>query len=105
MANLEGTYSVSNYEAIRVVVDLSKKIYMLNPAATPFLTFGQKLEGDDCTNREFHWVEDAFLGWTDTAKSAAANNATTVYVTNADRYGVDMIVWNKTTDERMLVCH
>lgn len=48
-------------------------------------------------------VEDDFLAFTDTAKSAAASDATTVYVNNATQYAVDMVVWNQTSNERMLV--
>lgn len=56
MANIEGVYGASNYESGRAIVDLRKKIYMLNPGATPFLTFSQALEGDPCTNMEFDWL-------------------------------------------------
>lgn len=55
MANIEGQYLASNFETDRVVIDLRDKIFMLNPAATPFLTFGQKLEGDPTGNMEFGW--------------------------------------------------
>lgn len=48
-------------------------------------------------------VEDDFLDWTDTAKSAAANNATTIYVNGAAQYAVDYVVKNLTTDEQFLV--
>lgn len=103
MANIEGMFNASNYESGRVVTDLRDKIFQLNPAATPFLTFGQKLEGDAAHNPLFEWFEDDFLSWTDTAKSAAASTASTVYVDNAGRYAVDMVVWNQTSGERMLV--
>lgn len=55
MANIQGAFSASNYESGRAIVDLRKKIYALNPAATPFLTFSQDLEGDASTNMEFDW--------------------------------------------------
>lgn len=55
MANIEGSFLTSNYESGRTVIDLRNKIYSLNPAATPFLTFGAQLEGDPATNNEFDW--------------------------------------------------
>lgn len=103
MANIEGQFTASMYESGRVVTDLRNKIFLLNKSATPFLTFGEKLEGDETSNMQFEWFEDDFLTWTDTAKSAAASTATTVYVNNADRYAVDMVLWNQTSNERMLV--
>lgn len=103
MANLEGQFVASQYESGRAIIDLRNQIYMINPAATPFLTFGQKLEGDPATNNEFDWFEDDFLGWTDTAKSTASDTASTIYVNNATRYAVDMVVWDQNTGERFLV--
>jgi hypothetical protein len=103
MPQLEGQYLASNYEAARVVVDLRDEIFLINPSATPFLTFGQKLTGDPATNMQFMWMEDDFVEFTDTAKSAAAVDATTIYVTNPTQYAVNMIVWNQTSGERILV--
>lgn len=103
MANVEGQFYTSLYESGRTVTDLRDKIFLINPAATPFLTFGQKLEGEGTGNMLFEWFEDNFLTWTDTAKSAAAADASTVYVTNPTRYAVDQIVMNVTTGEHLLV--
>lgn len=103
MANIEGSFYASNFETGRTVVDVANKIFMLNPAATPFLMFSSKLEGAPTGNPQFEWFEDSFLSWTDTAKSAAANNATTVYVDNPDRYAVGHVVLNGTSGEQYLV--
>lgn len=102
MANTEGTFTASMYETGRVVVDLRKEIFILNPDITPFLTFGQDLEGETTGNMEFDTFEDAWLDWTDSAKSAAAADATTVYVNNPTAYAVDMVLENQTTQEHML---
>lgn len=91
MANTTGTWYSGGYEASRVLADIGREIYLINPSQNPFTRFMAELPTEDTIDEQFTWWEDDFSPWTDTTASAADPGDTSILVTNPDRYMVNHV--------------
>lgn len=60
MPQITGTRDTANITQAKLVIDMSEKIALLNPAAAPFITFLKRAKGNtEAANQaKFSWMED-----------------------------------------------
>lgn len=95
--------STGNVTAVRRVVDIAKKIDVLEPDAAPLTQLTKKIEKKVAINPEFKWLEEESLTKTDTVNGAVTAGVTTITMDNGSRFRAGDVVKNMTTLEQMLV--
>jgi hypothetical protein len=97
--------STGNVTALRRVVDIAKKIDVLEPDASPLLTLTKKMSKKVAINPKFNWLEEESLNKTDQVDFSTnyTSGATTVRVDNVSRFRAGDVVKDVTTGEQLLV--
>lgn len=107
MTQVTGLRGTGNITQAKMVIDMSNDIALLQPTATPLITFLKRAQGNTvaANNPEFHWLEDDLGARWDTINKGAGFSATdtTITVANGDYFSAGDIVKLPRTGEVMLV--
>lgn len=97
--------STANVLADRRVIDISKKIDVLEPDSAPFLQLTKKLSKRVAINPKFNWMEEESLNKVDQVNNAAGYTAgaTAIIVDNGNRFRAGDVVKHVASGEQMLV--
>jgi len=99
------TRDTSNVIAIRRVVDIAKKIDVLEPDSAPLVQLTKKIQKKVAINPEFHWMEEEALVKNDQINHATAYTSGDVSVTvdHGEYFRAGDVVKDVTTGEQFLV--
>lgn len=104
---IQGTRDTRNILQSKLKIDMSEKIALLQPEATPLITFLKRAKGNTeaANNPKFNWMEDDLGARWDAINAAAgyANNITAIVVDNAVYFSAGDVVKVPRTGEVMLV--
>lgn len=107
MAQINGVRNTSNILQAKMKIDMSEKIALLQPEATPLVTFLKRAKSniEAASNPKFSWMEDDLGARWDAINNAAgyANNITSIVVDNGDYFSAGDLVKVPRTGEVMLV--
>ena len=97
--------STGNVIAVRRVVDMAKKIDVLEPDSAPLLTLTKKIDKKAAINPKFNWMEEESLTKYDTVNFSTnyTSGATEVRVDNVTRFRAGDVVKDVSTGEQLLV--
>lgn len=97
--------TTGNLDAIRRVVDVSKKIDVLEPDSAPLTLLTKKMDKRVAINPEFNWMEEASLVKNDAINAVAgyADDAVEMIVDNGALFRAGDVVKVLRTGEQMLV--
>lgn len=97
--------TTGNLDAIRRVVDVAKKIDVLEPDSAPLTLLTKKMDKRVAVNPEYNWMEEESLVKSDAINNVAgyADNATEMIVDNGSRFRGGDVVKVLRTGEQMLV--
>jgi len=86
VTSITGARSAYNINQSRVIVDMSDKIYQLDPDKAPLLTLTGKLSKKPCHNPKYEWLEDQMFPYATAVNKAGGITAgdTTIEVDNYD---------------------
>jgi len=102
-----GVRSTGNIIANKMVIDMSEKIALLQPNATPFLSFLKmaKENMEVANNPKFEWLEDDLGARWDAINNGGgySDSDTKIVVDNGDYFAVNFVVKVPRTGEVMLV--
>lgn len=95
----------SNVTALRRVVDIARKIDVLEPDSAPFLQLTKKVQKRVAINPEFHWMEEEALVKNDQINYSTGYTAgdTSWVVDNGTYFRAGDVVKDVTTGEQVLV--
>src|SRR3990170_1398633 len=84
MPTILSAEQTANIEATQRVVDMSEKIYLLQPEEAPFTALLRKLAKKSAVNPKFEWLEDEARPWVDQVNNGAGYTAgdTSIVVDN-----------------------
>ena len=102
---ITGARSTHNINSARVIVDMSDKIYELDPDTAPLLTLSGKISKKPCHNPKYEWMEDDFFPYWTAVNNAAGITAddTTIEVDNWDYVEAGSLIKVPRTGEVMRV--
>lgn len=107
MANVTGVKDTNNTLAAKLKIDMSEKIALLQPSATPLITFLKRAKGNTATanNPKFSWLEDDIGARWDAINDVAGYNtsATKIVVDTGAIFTVGQLVKVPRTGEVMKV--
>lgn len=87
MANVRGTSVTTDVASQDRVVDMAKKVIMLEPDKNQMVKFVSSLKKEVTHNPEFHWQTDQIVQFIDQVSGAVADaNDNTIPVDNGDRW-------------------
>lgn len=87
MANVRGTSVTTDAASQDRVVDMAKKVIMLEPDKNPMIKFVSSLRKEVTHNPEFHWQTDQIVQFIDQVSGTVADaNDDTIPVDNGDRW-------------------
>lgn len=97
--------STNNVVATRRVIDIAKKIDVLEPDAAPLTLLTKKIDKRVTVNPEFKWMEEESLVKTDQVNDGTGMNSgdTTMAVDNGSRFRAGDVVKIPRTGEQVLV--
>lgn len=97
--------STNNVVAGRKVVDIAKKIDVLEPDSAPLTLLTKKIDKRVAVNPEFKWMEEESLTKTDQVNDGTGMNSsdTTMVVDNGSRFRAGDVVKVPRTSENVLV--
>lgn len=97
--------STGNILAARRVVDIAKKIDVLEPDSAPLLTLTKKMDKKAAINPKINWLEEESLTKYDTVDYSTnyTSGATEVRVDNVTRFRAGDVIKDVTTGEQLLV--
>lgn len=102
---LQGTVDTEDILADERVVDMSERMYKLQPDATQFYTMLNKIGSKEATREKINWLEDEYMPRVSALAASATSAATTVDVTTGEGklFRAHDIVRNMETGEGYLV--
>jgi hypothetical protein len=105
VTTITGARSTYNINSSRVVVDMSQKIYELDPDTAPLLTLTGNIGKSPTHNPKFEWMEDDFAPVWDAVNNAAGitSSDTTIEVDNWAYFEAGQLVKVPRTGEVMRV--
>lgn len=107
MAVVTGVRDTANITAAKLKIDMSEKIALLQPSATPFITFLKRAKGNTevANNPKYSWLEDDLGARWDAVNNGAgyADIATDIVVDNGDYFTAGDIVKVPRTGECLSV--
>lgn len=107
MAVVTGVRDTANIQTSKLKIDMSEKIALLQPSATPLITFLKRAKGNTvvANNPKFSWLEDDLGARWDAINYASGYNssATSIVVDNGDYFTAGNIVKVPRTGECMYV--
>lgn len=97
--------STGNVTALRRVVDIAKKIDVLEPDSAPLLTLTKKMSKKVAINPKINWLEEASLTKADTVNYSTnyTSGATEIRVDNVSYFRAGDVVKDVSTGEQLLV--
>lgn len=102
-----GVRDTANIQTAKLKIDMSEKIALLQPSATPFITFLKRAKGNTevATNPKFQWMEDDLGARWDAINNGAGylSTDTSLVVDNGAYFSAGDIVKVPRTGECMLV--
>jgi len=107
MATVTGVRDTANIQTAKLKIDMSEKIALLQPSATPFITFLKRAKGNTETanNPKYSWLEDDLGARWDAINNAAGydDSTTKIVVDTGASFSVGDIVKIPRTGECLLV--
>lgn len=107
MATVTGVRDTANIQTAKLKIDMSEKIALLQPSATPFITFLKRAKGNTevANNPKFSWLEDNLGARWDAINNVAGygDAATSLVVDNGAYFSAGDIVKVPRTKEVLLV--
>lgn len=107
MALVTGIRDDYNTASAKLKIDMSEKIALLQPSATPLITFLKRAKNNTevANNPKYSWLEDDLGGRWDAINNGAgyADSATDMVVDNIDLFAVNQIVKVPRTGECLRV--
>lgn len=97
------TRGANNIQAKKLVIDMSEKISMLRPSASPLIVLSKRMGSDSCSSYKFEWMEDDLMArWvTNTAQILVGD--TTLTIDDSSVLAVDDLLKVPATGEIMKV--
>lgn len=97
------TRGTNNIQSKKIVIDMSEKISLLRPSASPLIVLSKKLGSQSCSSYKFEWMEDDLMArWvTNTAQILVGD--TTITVDDSSVLAVDDLLKVPSTGEVMKV--
>lgn len=105
MSAVAGVRGTGNINASRRVVDISKRISVLEPDSAPLVQLVKKLEKRVAINPKFEWLEEGSLDKVDAVNygTGYTAGATSVVVDTGSKFRAGDVVRNVTAGEQFLV--
>lgn len=107
MPQITGIRDTQNIAQAKIKIDMSNNIALLQPSATPLITFLKRAKGNTlaANNPKFSWLEDDLGARWDAVNNGAGylSTDTSVVVDNGDYFSAGDIVKVPSTGEVMLV--
>lgn len=107
MAQVTGTRDTANMQTAKLKIDMSEKIALLQPSATPLITFLKRAKSNSksATNPEFKWMEDDLGARWDAINNGAGYLAadTSIAVDHGDYFFIGAVIKIPRTGEVVLV--
>ena len=105
MATVSGVRGTGNILTAKRVIDISKKVSVLEPDAAPLTQLTKKLDKRVAINPKYSWLEEESLNKVDAANytTGYTSGATDVVVEAGAKFRVGDVVKNVNTGEQMIV--
>ncbi len=102
---ITGVRGTGNITAAKRVVDIAKKISVLEPDSAPLVQLSKKLEKRVAVNPKFSWLEEGSLNRVDQVNYSTGytSGATSVDVDNGSRFRIGDVVKAVATGEQLIV--
>jgi len=100
---ISGMSGITDVNANQLIIDVSKKMWLLKPSIAPFNVLLQKLPKRRVDSIEFRLFEDEKLPEWDTVKADYLVDATAITVDHIEYFQAGDLILNAKTQERMYV--
>jgi len=105
MGTIAGVRGTGNILAAKRVIDISKKVSVLEPDAAPLTQLTKKLDKRVAINPKYNWLEEESLNKVDAVNHATqyTSGATVIAVDDGDKFRAGDVVKDVNTGEQMVV--
>ena len=100
---ISGMSGITDVNANQLIIDVSKKMWLLKPSVAPFNVLLQKLPKRRVDSIEFRLFEDEKLPEWDTVKADYLVDATAITVDHIEYFQAGDLILNAKTQERSML--